>query len=123
MTSQSGGNIRCLVVGEYVDEAEIPANITCSRGETVRTHLVANYLDLWGQGDELKEFTILLKDKGSIFVHGHGLKLIPPTPSEPFSHYSVIVRAGEEEVIVALFKSLEVAGIFSGEMRTQPNIA
>ncbi len=109
----------CLLVGEYTDEAESPANLGVHRGEVVRPQVVADFLDLWGRDEGLREFTVLLKDGRVAVVRGHGLKSGLPGASV----FSVIVRRGEEEVVVALFKSDEVSGIFHGELRPDRRIA
>jgi hypothetical protein len=113
MTNPERATAGCLMVGEYVDEAECPANLAFHRGEVVRPQVVANFLDLWGCDDGLREFTVLLKDGRVIVVRGHGLKSELPRASV----FSIVVRVGGEEVIVALFKSDDVSGIFHGELQ------
>jgi hypothetical protein len=119
MTNQVNATVGCLLVGEYVDEAECPANLAHHRGEPVRPQVVANYLDLWGRDDGLREFTVLLKDGQVVAVRGHCLK--SELPRAPV--FSVVVRTGGEEVVVALFKSDDVSGIFHGELRPDRKIA
>jgi hypothetical protein len=110
----------CLLVGEYVDEVECPAHLALHRGEVVRPQIVANFLDLWGRDDGMREFTVLLKDGRVVVVRGHGLKSgLPPNASV----FSVVVRSGAEEVVVALFKSDDISGIFHGELRPDRKIA
>jgi hypothetical protein len=116
MTSVTTG---CQLVGEYVDEAAYPANLAFHRGEVVRPQVVANFLDLWGRDDGMREFTVLLKDGRVVVVRGHGLKSGLPSAAV----FSVVVRSGVEEVVVALFKSEEVSGIFHGELRPDRKIA
>lgn len=123
MTNPTDVNVGCLLVGEYTDEAEVPADCTCHRGEVVRPRVIATYLDLGSKDDGLKEFTVLLKDKARIVVHGHTLKLFPPSSPEERSHYGVVARAAGEENLVALFSGSEIVGIFSGAMRTHRDIA
>ena len=63
MDSQENHNSLVLgLVGEYVDEGECPTNLAFRRSEVVRPQVVANYLDLWGRDDGMREFTVLLKD-------------------------------------------------------------
>ncbi len=119
MTNQVNATTGCLLVGEYVDEAECPANRAFHQGEVVRPHVVANFLDLWGRDDGMREFTVLLKDGRVIVVRGHSLKSELPRASV----FSIVVRIGEEEAIVALFKSDDVSGIFHGEVRPDRKIA
>jgi hypothetical protein len=122
MTNHVRVEAGCLLVGEYVDEAECPANLACHRGEVVRPQVVANFVDLWGRDDGMREFTVLLKDGRVVAVRGHRLKH-DPHPVAGQDVYSVTVRTGEEEVLVALFKSADVAGIFYGDVRSDRKIA
>jgi hypothetical protein len=119
MRNQVNAAAGCLLVGEYVDEAERPKNQTAERSEVVRPQVVANCLDVWGSDDGLREFTVLLKNGHIIVVRGHSLRSELPQASV----FSIVVRNGGEEVIVALFKSDEVSGIFHGEMRPDRKIA
>src|SRR6266481_6423601 len=109
--------VGCLLVGEYVDEAECPTNLGYRRAEVIRPQVVANYADVWGRDDGLKEFTVLLRDGRVVAVRGHSLKH-SPHPVAGQDVYSVVVRTSGEEVLVALFKSADVAGIFHGDMRS-----
>jgi hypothetical protein len=119
MTNHVGATTGCLLVGEYVDEAESPTNIEFHRGEVIRPQVVANFLDIWGRDDGMREFTILLKDGRVVAVRGHSLKSDLPCAAV----FSVVVRSGDEEVVVALFKSDDVSGIFHGELRPDRKIA
>jgi hypothetical protein len=109
----------CLLVGEYVDEAECPTTFASHRGEVVRPQVVANFVDLWGRDDGLREFTVLLKDGPTLSIRGHGLKC----EKIGAEHYSVFVRTPTEEVVVALFKAHDVLGIFHGAMRVDRKTA
>jgi hypothetical protein len=119
MTNHVSASTGCLVVGEYVDEAECPTNLALHGGEVVRPQVVASFLDLWGHDDGMKEFTVLLNDGRVIAVRGHSLKSDLPHSSV----FSIVARSGPEEVIVALFKSDDVSGIFHGELRLDRKIA
>ncbi|HYT88195.1 MAG TPA: hypothetical protein VEL76_05710 [Gemmataceae bacterium] len=110
------------LVGDYLDEAECPTNLAFRRGEVVRPQVVANYLDLWGRDDGMREFTVLLKDGRVVAVRGHGLKH-EPHPLAGQDVFSIVVRTTTEEVLVALFKSADVAGIFHGDLRADRKIA
>ena len=93
-------------------------------GEVVRPHVVANYLDLWGKDDGFKEFTVLLKDDRVVAVRGQGLKHSPQSGragrDRLLWHYR---PSWGREVLVALFKVVEVIGIFHGELRSDRKIA
>jgi hypothetical protein len=123
MTNHAGANSGCLLVGEYIDEAEIPTDAVLHPGEAVRPQLVGNYLDLWGKDDEIKEFTVLLKDGRIVTVRGHSLKHWPSAVPGESGSYGIVVRSASEEVLVALFKVFEVIGIFHGEMHPDRKIA
>lgn len=123
MTSQINVDVDCLLVGEYVDEGEPPTKPVSQRGEVVRSRIVANYLDVGGKDVGIREFTVLLKDGGVVAVRGHGLKHWPPTVTGESGSYGVVVRTGSEEVLIALFKILDVVGIFHGELRSDRKIA
>src|SRR5262249_44410521 len=119
MTNPVSATTGCQLVGEYVDEADCPTNLAFHRGEVVRPQVVANFLDLWGRDEGLREFTVLLKDGRVVVVRGHSLKSDLPHASV----FRVIVRSGAEEQIVALFKSDDVSAIFHGELRPDRKIA
>jgi hypothetical protein len=122
MNNLLNANAGCLLIGEYVDEAESPTNMAANVGEAVRPHIIANFLDMGSTDTDLKEFTVLLKDGRVIAVRGHGLKHLPhPVAGQDI--YDVIVKADGEEVSIALFKSADVSGIFHGEMRPDRKIA
>jgi hypothetical protein len=122
MTNQVNAAVGCHLIGEYVDEAECPTDLACRGSEVVRPQIVASYLDLWGRDDGLREFTVLLKDGPIVAVRGHGLKH-EPNPQGGADIYGIVVRTGGEEVLVALFKSHDVSGIFCGEIRSDRKIA
>ena len=54
MKSHIGENAGCLLVGDYLDEAEFPEGIV-SIGQPERPLLVVTYLDLWSTDDTGKE--------------------------------------------------------------------
>src|SRR5262245_53784380 len=122
MTNPLKAATGCLLVGEYVDEAECPTNPAAHRSEAVRPNVVANYIDLWGHDDGWREFSVLLKDGRIVVVQGHGLKH-EPHPLAGEDVFSIVVRTRTEEVVVALFKSDEVAGIFHGDFHPDRKIA
>jgi hypothetical protein len=57
MSEYSFNHTGCLLVGEYVDEADIPAEMVHRSGEIVRPKLAASYVDVGGRtqtvGDDL----------------------------------------------------------------------
>jgi len=105
-----------------VDEAEAPANVPGPGGEVVRPHMVADPINLWGRDDDRKRFTVLMKDGRVLTVRGHGLKHTPHAVAGQ-DVYSVVIRSAGEEVVVALFKNADVAGIFCGELCADRKIA
>ncbi len=118
MTSPANANIGCLLVGEYVDEGEIPPNTAYHCGEVVRPKAVASYLDLWSKDDGVREFTVLLRDSRVVTVRGHALKYVqnPANPGD-YGSYAILARAEAGDITVALFRVTEVTGIFSGNMQ------
>jgi hypothetical protein len=46
MSNKDIAEVGCLLVGECVDEAELPSDFVCHRGEVVRTHVNAGYADV-----------------------------------------------------------------------------
>jgi|SRR5579872_7467517 len=117
MANHSNAEVGCQLVGEYIDEAELPTNVTYHRGEVVRPQAVADYVDLWNGGGDLKDFTVLLKDGRTVAVRGHGLKHWPANVAGESGSYGIVMHSAKEEVLVAVFKVVEVIGIFHGEMR------
>jgi hypothetical protein len=71
-----------------------------------------------GGGSAAKPFTVLLRDNRVVTVNGHALKYVQnaSNPSD-YGSYGVLMRAGEGEVLVALFPVREVTGIFSGAIQ------
>ena len=118
MPDPANATLSCQLIGEYVDEAELPANLAHHRGEVVRPRVVADHLDLWGRENGFKEFTVLLQDGRTVAVRGQDLRLIPSAETGQGQHYGVLARTGSEEVLVALFKTSEVVGIFHGALRS-----
>jgi hypothetical protein len=116
MTNHTSAPVGCLLVGEYVDEAGLPAQGELHRGEAVRPQTIACYLDLWAREDGVKVFTVLLKDGRVVAVRGHGLKPLPDSVTGEGLLYGIVTRTADGEAFVALFKSSEVVGIFHGEL-------
>ena len=114
MLTPSTASTDCLMVGDYVDECDSSSN-HATHGEVVRPHTVLNFLDQWGHDEGTREFTVLMKDGRVVTVQGHTLKHDPhPVAGEDV--YRIIVRTRSDEVIAALFKSADVAGIFHGSL-------
>ena len=57
MTNYINATAGCLLVGDYVDEAESPTTLATCRGEVFHLKVVANYLDLWRRDDGMTEVT------------------------------------------------------------------
>lgn len=106
----------CLVVGEYVDEAEIATDEPLGRSEAARTDVVASFVDNWTSDDGLREFTVLMNDGRIAVVRGHQLKH-DPHPLAGQDVFRVVVRTETGESNVAVFKGSEVTGIFHGDLR------
>jgi hypothetical protein len=123
MANNSNAEGGCQFIGEYVDAADLSSKPALGRGEVVRPKIVADYLENWGQDQSFKEFTILLKDGRVVAVRGHGLKHMPANGAVEIDCFGIYVRSGDQETIVGLFKSLEVVGIFHGELRPDRKIA
>ncbi len=123
MNKRANADVACRLVGEYLDEAELPADSTFGHGEVVRTQVIANYQDAWVADESIKEFTVLLADGRIVAVRGHGLKQVPPTVSGESGSYGITVRTCNEDVFIALFKVHDVVGIFHGEIKADRRIA
>ncbi len=111
------------LVGEFVDEAELPPGAAQGAtpipfGEAEKVVPVGTYLDLWTPADAVLEFTVLLRDNREITVRGHAVKFVPgSSTSAGHGSYGVIVRGAAGEEFVALFQASDVIGIFNGNMR------
>jgi hypothetical protein len=106
----------CRLVGDYVDEAERAPDLAVGNAEVVRPRLIGSFLDLWGDDKATREFTVLLRDGRVVAVRGNTLRYVPH-PVAGQDVYSVVVHAEGEELLVALFKSADVVGVFHGELR------
>lgn len=117
MTHKQNTETGCLLVGDYVDDAENPPSHCMNPGEVVRPQLVANYQEDGGPEDGLKEFRVLLKDGRVAAVRGHILK----HESHPVAGrdvFSIMIHTSTDEMLVAIFNSADVSGIFHGELLT-----
>jgi hypothetical protein len=45
MATQADARVDCLLIGEYVDEADVPPNLQVYRGEVARPEVVAVFVD------------------------------------------------------------------------------
>ena len=110
-------DVRCQMVGEFVHEAEVPADLLGTSGEVCRTEIVASYCDDGIRDEAVKDFTVLLRDNRVVTVQGSGLRYLqnPGNPSD-YGSYAILGPGGEGAVVVALFRVSEVTGIFSGAM-------
>lgn len=113
----------CRFIGEYVDEAEVPTDLTIHAGEAVPSNLVAEYTDLGSTNAGLKEFTVLLNDGRKVLVRGQGLKQLPGISQDDRGSFGIVLRSEGEEVLVALFKADETVGIFHGEIQSDRKTA
>jgi hypothetical protein len=125
MTKHTNVEVGCLFVGEFVDENDLQGECSLSRGEAVRPRVIAEFLDLWAKPEaEVKEFTVLLKEKGMVKVRGRGLKWIQAQHrGEGGGVFAVVDRSQEGEVIVAMFRNDDVIGIFNGVLQSTAQIA
>jgi hypothetical protein len=122
-SSQVRADVGCLLVGGYVDEAEVPESLAYLRNHassnSVIEHprVVASYLDRWSTDDPEKELTVLLSDQRVGTVRGHSLRFVAnaANPSD-YGSYGIVRRTGDNEALVALFRVVEVKGVFSGDM-------
>lgn len=124
MTTNVGQPVRCRVVGEYVDYGAVPAlpekvrDLNLPRGEVDRPRIVAEFVEAGSSAEELRQFKVLLRDKREVTVCGHSLEHVPgkESPEDP-ALYRVVIRSGDRDILVALFRASEVTGIFCGDLR------
>lgn len=103
---QAGG----VFLGEFVDVAvNFPPDTPGS------SRVVA-------KSEELREFTVLLKDGRCALVRGHILRRHLDA-SVGRDVFEIVVRSPTQDTLVALFNGSEVAGIFDGEQRADRKIA
>ena len=128
MTVRTSADAGCLVVGEYIDEGEVPESLahlknkTMANSEVERPRVVANCIDLWNNDDSEKEFKVLLRDQRIVTVRGHALRFVPsPSSTNDSGSYGVVVRNGDSESFVALFNAVSVTGVFCGDISAIPN--
>jgi hypothetical protein len=117
MRDQVSATTECLLVAEYVDDAGEPTGSEFGIAEVVPTRAIASYIDEGSMGGGIREYTILLKDDRIVSVRGEGLRFFAPSVPGGTGAYGIIVHAGGDEVLIALFTAPEVVGIFSGEIR------
>lgn len=55
MTNHVKASAGCLLVGEFVDEAEIPADLVYHRGEVVRPRLAGDFVDVGSNNSGVTE--------------------------------------------------------------------
>jgi hypothetical protein len=126
MTHHASVNIDCLIVGEFVDEAELPTDLAFHRGEVVRPQVVGNFLDVWASAEDIKEFTVLLRTSAAssenqpvhVFkVRGYRLERVAPKGEGEYSWLGILAGPGEKDVYAALFPSGSVIAAFCGNAR------
>lgn len=128
MTSQENAAAGCLLVGDYVDEADCPPALTPCQGEPIRPLVVADYVDLWAkEGAGVKEFTVLVKETGVVKVRGHKLKWLQGRHrGDSGGVFAIVQHAPDGDTIVAMFHNTDVLAIFSGAFQpvnAEPNTA
>lgn len=112
---------KCRLVGEFTDEGQVPPGLAPSAGETVRTSAMHTFVEYGGPHSEAQPFTVLLAGGEIATVRGHALKVLEPAHAGGSSHYAIVERRGGEEVIVGLFGTAHVRGVFSGVARADRN--
>lgn len=117
--------IGCQMVGEYIDEGAIPEEFShlkkYARCETDLTHFVGEYVDADGVAEDEREFQVLLTDQRVIRIRGHCLTFVENKANpQDFGSYGITRRKGNSEMLVALFRVVEVRGVFTGEL-SPPN--
>jgi hypothetical protein len=116
MQNQASANVGCRLVAEYLDEGEATEGITAHPGEPVRPRVVAHYLDSGPTEEGPRAFTVVMDGGEIATVRGHGLEVLQPNQPGGPSHYAVLEHQAGGKVIVALFRTDQVRGIFSGNM-------
>lgn len=112
MSAYGKVDVGCRLVDEFVDVAQTPGpSATFVPSSSAST-----------ASEELKDFTVLLRDGRVVAIRGHGLQHLPGTNGDPGS-YGVVLRTQDREAIVALFQMAEVVGIYHGELREGRKIA
>jgi hypothetical protein len=70
-----------------------------------------------GSFGEGNRFTVLLRDGRTVFVQGHALTFVENASNQPdHGSYGILSRSSGTEVLVAVFRAVEVVGVFSGEL-------
>ena len=123
MSEPTSVNVECTYLGEFVERGEPPATEVARRSEIVLPTVVATYNERGTPGLPALEFTVLLKDGRTVAVRGHDLRLFPLSETAEPDSYGVMSRTPAGEVLVAVFKTSEVVGIFHGEIRPDRKIA
>ena len=123
MSQPPNTNTDCRLIAEYTDEGEVPeavAGVSArppSNSQVERPTLVADFHDLGSKDDSEKEFKVLLSDQRVATVRGHSLRFVPNAANpQDYGSYGIVRRAGEQEVLAALFRVAEVKGVFSGDV-------
>src|SRR4051794_4189563 len=108
MDSSTSRNVRCLFLGEYVDQAsDSPGAVapgTEAVSEAIKTRVLGQFVDrgvaATDRDESMQDFLVLLKQpERSITVRGSGLHYIPaPRPGESGSYAVVACRGGRERI-------------------------
>jgi hypothetical protein len=133
VTNHASAQIDCLLAGEFVDEAELPTDLTFHRGEVVRPQVVGSFLDVWASDYDVREFTVLLRTSAAssenqpvhVFkVRGYRLQRVASKGEGESSWLGILAGPGEKDVYAALFPSGSVIAAFCGDARlAEPGLA
>src|SRR5947208_2320343 len=116
MDNPTSVNVKCRLVGEFIDDATDTATTPTSakppaRGENVRARMVGEFVDEAETRPpvRVRKFVVLFKDKRTVTVRGTALKYVPNGDS---GSYGVVTQDAGHEAYVALFQVADLSGIF-----------
>ena len=114
--SQVNVDVDCELVGDFVDQGIKTTPGMIGQKVDVDTQLVWESIEYDLQQHPTRPFTILLKDGNRAIVRGRALKIIPKTDPSSAENYAILTHTNGKDVVVGLFPSHDVVGIFHGEM-------
>ncbi len=112
MSERYAQPVECRMIGDFVDQGEVPLDLKVTQGEPVRPRLLTEVVE----SEPELAFTVLLKDGRVAVVRGHHLQHEPSTENG-LEIFTVHQRMETSERVVAVFNSRDVAGIFYGDLR------